>query len=53
MNTQDITKQYIDNLQNRIQSLEERLAKLESKQGLVYEPIPYWLNPNFKMPVSS
>jgi len=47
-------KERIEHLERRVLRLEDDLARLISNVNKaplrVYEPAPYWLNPDFKMP---
>ena len=37
-------------LRKKVNELEIKVKKLESTTPAVYQQIPYWLNPDFKMP---
>ena len=45
--------QIILNLIFRIESLEAQVANLTKQLKPIYDLAPYWLNPDFNMPVES
>ena len=45
-------KETILSLTARIELLEIKIELLSSQTNSIYQPIPYWFSPNFKMPVS-
>ena len=46
-------KQLIENLIFRIENLEAQVANLTKQPKPIYDLAPYWLNPDFKMPIAS